>query len=207
VYRLAMTRWSGGRYDDARETAMAGIRGGACRARCTDLVARIDLDRAAIRVVPTTWTFSGDHGVFHPWEHEHGTLRTRTGTAPGEADLEWSTDVSVRESDELVFGFDRPTPAPARIRLTVRSTAFEAWLRLWAQDDTGREYVLGSSVRIPTDQSVELAVRVADARPLDGRPEPLDPGRLWRVWIRDVTHLSGTGSGPNTLVIDDLTVE
>lgn len=208
VYLLAMTRWTAGHVDDARETAMSGIRAGSCRSRCTDLVARIDLDRAAIRTVPTLWDFSGEHGVFHPWEHaDQGAIRTLAGTGPSDGDLEWSTEVSVRESDELVFAFDHPSPAPERIQLTVRSTDFEAWLRLWAVDDTGREYVLGSSVRIPTDESVELGVRLADARPLDGRPEPLDPARLSRVWIRDVTHLSGTGTGPNTLVIDDLLVE
>ena len=208
VYRLALARWVHGEIDDARLTALAGIQVGSCRVACQDLVARIDLDRAAIHSAPVTWDFSGDHGVFHPWIHaDRGSIQTRQTDASGDMELVWTTVVSVRASDELVFAFADPMPAPGRIRFSVRSANMEAWLRLWAQDDAGREYVIGSSIQVPIDASTEVSVSLLDARPLDGRPEPLDPTRLSRVWIRDTTHLSGSGFGPNTLFIDDLVID
>lgn len=207
-YRLARARWDLQLWDEARDALRDGIRTGSCTAPCFDLLGRIELDAAAIRTTPVTWTFDGtDHGIFHPWFHSDiGSIRTQTTTESADPALIWSTTATVREGDELLVAFDQPNPAPRRISMNVMATVQDAWLRAWVIDAHGNSYVVGTSIRIPTGAEVEWTLDLAEATAIEGSPIQLDTSDLWRLILRDTTALDGSATGANEIHIDDVRV-
>ncbi len=207
-YRLARARWDLQLWDEARDALRDGIRTGSCAAPCFDLLGRIELDAAAIRTTPVTWTFDGtDHGIFHPWGHSDvGSIRTQTTTESADPALIWSTTATVREGDELVVAFDRPLPPPSRIAMSVRATQQDAWLRAWVIDADGNSYFVGTPIRVPTGSSIEWTLDLDEATAIEGSPTRLDASRLWRLILRDTTALDGSGTGPNDILIDDFRI-
>ncbi len=199
LYELGEARWLAGDIPGAREALDTCIRQTAERARCAELRGRIDLEVDAVRALPQHWTFDdADHGLFHPrafWDR--GTIRLDRQDNDGV--LVWSTRVDARGPDQLVAGFDRPSPAPAVLRLDVTSTVLDAALEIVVEDDLGGVAVLTRPpARLPAGRRIQLTVPLRDGA--------LDPTRLYRLTLRDATAQAGS-LGANTLVLHDLVIE
>lgn len=204
---LGEARWLSGDIAGAREALDACVRQAAGRQRCAELRATIDLEVEAVRAVPVHWTFDdADHGLFHPrafWER--GSIRLDRRGEDGV--LIWTTRVDALGYDQLVAGFDRPSPAPARITLTLRSEARDARLEVIGEDDAGHRYPLTRPpLRLPQGETVRVTLPLVARRGLEPDMPPLDPGRMYRLRLRDVTALDGT-PGDNTLLLTDLVIE
>jgi hypothetical protein len=209
LYWLACSHWLAGQSNDARSALREGIRTGACRQRCFDLLERIELDAAAVTEVPVTWNFeTPEHGLFHPWRYDHkGTLRL--GAPPGETDsaLIWSTSIDVRTEDQLVMSFDRPSPPPSQLAFRIRASRVEAWIRVFAEDELGRTYTWGGAgMLVPMEDTLALVVDLDRMVATDATGDTLDPSRLARLRLVDTTGFEGEGVGANQIYLDDLVV-
>lgn len=194
LFWLGHARWVVGDLAGAREALDRCIRTGLDRARCLDLRSRIDLEAEAIHDLPVVWSFADadDHGVFHPrtfWDQ--GAVRL-SEAADGEDVLAWSTRIDPLRPDELVVGFRDPTPRPREIRWTLRSLEVEATLEIVLFDLEGHAYVVPPGrTRLPVRETVQVVLDLSDARPTNTDAPPLDPARLHRMVVRDLTGLSG----------------
>jgi hypothetical protein len=173
------------------------------RQRCLDALAEIALFRSAIRDVPTRWDFSGDHGVLHPSPYEDKARSLRVEPVDGDARLAWTTTVDPSRDDQVVIGFDQPSPTPKGFRVTLRSTTFDARVRVDLFDAYGRRFQL-AQVALPAGRDVPVDVRFGGMR-TDGEVA-LDPALVDRVVIQDVTAYYSRARGANTLLLDDVEV-
>lgn len=192
LYHLAYARYVMGDVDGAREALDACIRSGHLKADCLDLRSRIDLDAEGVHAVPTRWTFDDeDHGVFHPriyWDK--GSIRI--ADRDGDALLAWSTAVDGARPDRLVVGFRNPTPPPQQITWEIESAEIEAAVRLELVDIDGHVYTPANRrIALPRGQRHVLRVVLAEAVPVDRTSPPLDPARLHRMHLIDVTGTTG----------------
>lgn len=188
----------------AREALRECARSAWPRALCLDLLGRIELEQAAVREIPTRWTFDDvSHGFLHPWIYNQlGSIRVEDGV------MVWRTTVRPDGEDRLVLGFAEPSPAPRGIRFRVRSSAVDATLRLLVFDRHGRRYVARAEAavhRAPVGRWV-----VVDA-PLRGLTDiddgvGLDPAELDRVILQDESGRWGAPSAVNELLIDDFEI-
>ncbi|MFT4624224.1 MAG: hypothetical protein ACI8PZ_002883 [Myxococcota bacterium] len=208
LYWLARSRWLAGD-ERARAALLEGIRTGACKERCFDLLERIELDANAITTVPIAWDFeTPEHGVFHPWRYDHkGTMRLGTPPGKDESALVWSTAIDVRTEDQLVVGFSRPQPPPKQVSFRIRADPVEAWIRVFAEDGTGRTFTSGGvGMLVPVNDTLDLTIDLDRMVATDGTGDTLDPARIARLRLVDTTGFEGEGVGQNTLYLDDFIV-
>lgn len=204
---LGRARWQLDQSDRAREALLEGIRTGACLARCQDLLGRIALEEQSITSVPIRWTFDdANHGVFHPWPLDaRGTIRL--AQVDGETVLAWRTLIDARDGDQLVVGLRHPDPPPRLLRLRVRSEDTDAWLQVVVVDDLGRAYTSPQGAFwAPVGRWAQLELDLGSVDAVDATASALDPARISRIQIRDVSAIEGAPSGPNTLLVDDVEV-
>jgi len=207
LFELGESRWLSGDIADAREALDSCIRQTAERQRCAELRARIDLEVEAVRAVPVHWTFDdADHGLFHPrafWER--GSIRL--GRVGDDGVLLWRTHVDALGNDQLVAGFDRPVPPPARVSLTVRAQSRDARLEVVVEDDLGHQYPLTRpALRLPQGETVRVTLPLVDRSGPGPDMPPLDASRLYRLRLVDVTARRG-GTGEHVVVLSDLVIE
>lgn len=197
----------------AREALLEGIRTGSCLDPCQELLGRIELEADSITTLPVRWTFDdSDHGFFHPWQFDDkGTIRlerTTAADAQSNTALVWHTIIDIRKGDQLIVGFRRPTPEPRTLAFSARSRVSDAWLHVVILDDFGRTYALPTGAFwVPVERTVRIEVDLNEVHPVDPVHPLLDPGRINRVQIRDVSAVEGAPPGPNTLYLDDFTVD
>ena len=209
LYWLARSHWLVGEVSEAREALLEGIRTGACRERCLDLLERIELDAAAIRSTPVQWDFeTPQHGLFHPWRYDHkGTMRLGTPDGYSSSALIWSTTIDVRTEDQLVMSFSRPDPAPAELAFTISAFPVEAWIRVFARDEAGRTYTWGGAgMAVPTDDTMSITITLDRMVATDGTGDRLDPSKLVALRLVDTTGFEGDGVGENQIFLDDFSV-
>lgn len=206
LYELGVARWTLGDLDGARAALDRCIRGGIRRGPCTELRTRIDLEADAVHVVPTTWTFdSPAHGFFHPrafW-HKGGLRIVQEGDGHY---LAWSTRVDPMQGDQLIVGFRRPAPTPREVRFRARSLEVKALLQLQLVDVEGRRFAPAAPrTEVPVRAWTDVVLVLEDVVPVDPGGRALDPSRLYRLVVSDVTALTGI-SGKNEIHLDDFTV-
>lgn len=205
LYWLGESRIELGDVDGAREALREGVRTGCPRDRCLESLGQLELAEAAVRRVPTRWTFdSADHGVVHSWRYaDQGTIRL--DEVSGEGALVWSTDVGVRSEDQLVVAFRKPEPEPERVLLRLQALDREARLRLVFMDVWGQAFTYGSGVVLPPGDTVDLEVRLDELTPLAEGGAPMRPGEVERLLLTDVTaYFSPPGS--NRVALFELAV-
>lgn len=205
-YRLGMIDWALGDTAAARAVLDACVREGLDKARCLDLRGRIDLEADAVHSVPVRWDFADTrHGFVHPrafWEQ--GSIRIANDD--GGSALVWTTTVDGNREDQLVAGFRDPTPAPKLVRIRMSSRRMDGLVTLTFLDLEGRASGPPTrAFRLPRGEVVEIVVRLAEVLPLEADTPHLDPARLHRMVLRDVTGRSGA-AGVNELWIDEVEV-
>lgn len=201
---LARLLAESGQLDEAREVLEGCLRTGQARGACVELRSTLDLEAAAVRTVPITWTFdTPDHGVFHPRAYwDKGDLKLRRDDAT--TWLAWSTRVDGVREDELVVPLANPSPGPRTLRLRARATAMRAEIEVELVDEDGRRFVpRPASIEIPAEGWTDVEITLRDATPLDGGTARLDPTRLHRIVLRDATGLTGS-VGRNEVHFDSL---
>lgn len=207
LYHLGDVRYRQGDVDGARAALREGIRVGHNRDQCLVLLGRVELEQSAIHEVPVYWRFDGtSHGFVHPWARaSRGSIHIEEEAGA----LGWTTTVDARADDQLVVGFRNPQPSPRGIRLEVQSMKMDAHLRMLVYDVFGRKYTSARgavSTPVPVGETIVIDVEMASMVALDANQGPLDPQRLDRVIIQDVTGYVGRETGPNTLLIDNFEV-
>ena len=203
LYLLGRTMYDLGRVDPARAALLEGIRSGVCPTRCRDLLETIEIDLESVTTTPVVWTFDQlDHGFFHPWMvQDLGSIRLATPEFPGrDAALAWSTSVQSRRPDRLVMGIHRPDPPPTEVMIRIRSARLDALVQVMVEDEAGARFWLPDPLTLDQGRIETLVVELADLRPAPpGADRPMDPSRLVRLSLVDVTGLKSTGD--NTLWI------
>jgi len=199
--------------DDARGARSAlreCVRSGHARARCLDLLGRIELEGRAIRRVPTRWDMSdGEHGFIHPWLYaEKGSIRMGDGDTEHPTVLVWSTTVSPDLDDQLLMGFVNPEPAPRGLRLMMRPTRQDTAIRMVVFDVHRNRFLMPGDVGVRVLQRAEwttLRLDLSELVPVDG-VRALNPAEIDHVVLQDVSAFQGAPSGANDLWIADVRV-
>ncbi len=205
VYWLGLHHYERAEPDLAQEVLRTGVRLGTERSRLLSLLSAIEIERAALRSLPVKWTFERDHGLIHPWPHAE-RASVRVVQTDGGAELAWVSEVDVRESDQLIIGFDDPQPAPTELEFTARSLRMPAALRVTAIDDRGARYgPVEPTFSLAVGELTTITVSFRDLLPLDDTPRAFAAGRIARIAIQDVTAWLGS-SGENELRIDDVSI-
>jgi hypothetical protein len=202
LYWLGRTRRSMGDVSGAREALRECVRAGEVRRPCLDLLGDMEIERTAIRDVPTRWTFEDDdHGFVHPWAYaDKGVIRLRRSEV-----LSWVTNVDARRPDRLLVGFRDPSPQPRGARFRAQAVSTPAHLRLMLYDIDGHGYSLPLPVAVPVGTFIDVQVDFRNLVALEGAPVRFVATRADLMVIEDVTGDYG-GSGENELLIDDFVV-
>ncbi len=211
LYRLGRARHEQGNLDGARASLRECVRIGVDKARCLELLGRIELEASAISTVPVEWRFDDTtHGFVHPWRYaDKGAIRIHRDEDRDDPMLAWRTRVDVRKDDQLVVGFRSPQPAPRGLSFLLRSRDLDAHVRLQVYDVYGRRYAeLGprAVVQVPQGQMVVVELAFERLRGDDPEQAPFDPRMIDRFVIQDVTAYYGDATGDNELTIDDFHV-
>ncbi len=169
------------------------------------LLGQIDAQELRIRRLPVSHDFRlGTAHWLHSWQHgDKGSIEARPLPPEGEPAMAWSTTVEDREDDQIVVYFDRPQPAPAVVRMSLRSEAFPAYVLPSLYDDRGRRYAPEAPVAVPTDRWVPVEFRVTDFPSTEGQ-QGLDPEDLEALVLRDVTAFYSSDRGPNVVYVDEV---
>lgn len=211
VYRLSRSMYELGDVPGAREVLKEGIRTGSCTATpCYTLLGQITLEESSVRKLPVRWSFSSnDHGLLHPWEYDDkGSIRVQSRDEAANPALIWRTIVDVRKDDRLVVGFDRPMPAPARIRFRVQAEDRTAAIRVRVLDGAGQIHGLPDGmIDVLPERPTSVSVDLSRLENLDPEGPRLDPANIAMLTIEDVSALTGTTLGPHALYIDDFAID
>lgn len=169
------------------------------------LLGQIDAQELRIRRIPVSHDFRlGTAHWLHSWQHgDKGHIEARPLPPDGEPAMAWTTTVADREDDQVVVYFDAPRPAPTRVRMSLRSENFPAYVLPSLHDDRGRRYAPDEPVAIPTDRWVPVEFAVTDFLPREGT-EPLRPEDLEALVLQDVTAFFSSDRGPNVLYVDEV---
>lgn len=186
-----------GRYEEAREVLLEGIRSGTCPQRCRLLHETMEIDLASVDELPVTWTFDrANHGVFHPSAvQDLGSIKLAL-SPNGDPALMWTTTSQMGRSDRLVMGVRRPEPPPEVLELGVTSVQAPAVLRAYVVDEVGRLYGQEEPIRLAAGVRMQLAIRfeeLIEVRSDLGVGEPaslaLDRGSITRIVLEHATPL------------------
>lgn len=208
LFRLASTRYAQGDLEGAREPLIKANRTGRCGTACQLLRDEIDLELASVRMIPQRWNFSStDHGLFHPWEFgEKGGIRVQSRDDAANPALIWHTIVDVNKGDRLVVGFERPKPAPSRVRFKIQAEDRNASIKVVLIDDMGRSYAPEGPIRVVAERPTLVDIDLGGLVPAVASDPPLDPSTLHRLHIDDVSARNGTQSGQHALYLDDFEI-
>lgn len=206
---LGLAQLDDGRQDAAVESLRDAVRLGGpdVRLQARRVLAELLLRERAIVSLPFTTTFADGVGpVVRGWTHD---LPDALALAPGDpADgtvLAWAVDVQAGEDDFVRLEL-RPDAGPVtRLRLRLRSTAFEAQVRVMVEDAQGERWTAPVQA-VPAGTWVGIDRGLLDFAPADApaalrRPEA---GQVRAIEIRDVTGYHSIDRGENVLWIDDL---
>lgn len=208
LYSLGTSLYSSGRVDDAIDVLLEGNRTAQRRGRFQDLLQLIELDLTSVRRIPTQWNFSTEtHGLLHPWGYQaKGSLRI-VPLGDGNRVLAWSTEVTASEDDQLVIGFNEPTPPPRGLRFDVASTLFDTWLEVMVYDDLGRAWSWPEGrLRARTNHLITFDLPFSGFAAADTGEGDLDPSTIDRLVLRDVSAFQGTFFGTHDVLLDDVEI-
>ncbi len=208
---LGLAQLDDGRADAAVESLRDAARLGQAdvRLRARRTLADLQLRERAIVSLPFSTTFSDGVGpVVRGWTHGlPGALSVAPGDPADGLVLSWAVDVQAAEDDFVRLEL-QPTAGPvARVRLRLRSTAFEAQVRVMVEDSQGERWTAPVQA-VPAGTWVGIDRSLLDFAPADA-PAALrrpDAGQVRAVEIRDVTGYHSIDRGENVLWIDDLDV-
>lgn len=208
LYSLGSALFSSGRNAEAVDVLLEGNRTAQRRARFQDLLQLIELDQTSIRRTPVRWDFGSEaHGVLHPWGYQtKGSVRIDT-QSNGNSVLAWHTHVAVNEDDQLLIGFDHPTPTPAGLRFDIAATIFDAWIELVIYDDLGTTWVWPEGrLRARTSLLLTFELPFNGFVKADGTPGELDASTLDRLVLRDVSAFQGKYAGDHDILFDNIEI-
>jgi len=205
LFWLGRARWESGDGDAAVSLLQESARDPATATRARTMLAQIELIRHQVTRVPLNCGFDHDTcGLQRAWEDAEKGGIERQDVGDGQA-LAWDTTITSAGSDHLLLAI-APDQRVTRIGLRVRSSQVSADLRLNVMDGTGGRWS-SQMYRVSTDEWLTIEVPVA--RFTRATPVPFDstPPRVRVLDIEDLTGMLSTERGPNTLLLDDLTLE
>jgi len=204
-YWMGRASYLSGDADRARRELRAAQDDPTAAPHARALLGQIDAQELRIRRLPVTHDFRlGTAHWLHSWQHgDKGTIEARPLPPEGEPAMAWTTTVEDREDDQIVVYFDDPEPAPSLVRMSLRSENFPAYVLPSLHDDRGRSYAPDEPVAIPTDRWVPVEFALTDFPPREGN-EPLRPGDLEALVLRDVTAFYSSDRGANVLYVDEV---
>lgn len=201
-YWLGRARWELGDPEGATAALRQAARDPRQRAAATGLLARIDLAVRAVRTLPWAASFEGSTGGFIRAGETaaKGALEIRPVDDDDPA-LAWNTRIEAGTTDRLLLALE-PGLALHTIAFRVRATTVAADLRVAVADGAGGRYV-APALTVPTGDwlLVELPLSGFRAEADGARPTGV---RL--LELEDLTGLRGKDLGPNTLLVDEVSL-
>ncbi|MBA2321053.1 MAG: hypothetical protein H0V89_07850 [Deltaproteobacteria bacterium] len=205
LYRLGRLLRRLGEIEPAIRAFDDCVRSRSFRARCLGERTEIEIERSAIRQVPTRWTFDDTaHGLIHSWSDEHGSIRIAVPVGDEDPALLWS-DAPIRgDTDTLIVGFALEEDAvPERVRFEARALVGPGMrLRFQAEDLDGRRFTSLTPLTVDATPRV-IEVRLEDL--VGDGDSRIDPRDLHRLRLVDERATERAG-GEATLVIDTFEV-
>lgn len=185
-----------GQPDAARETLRDCIRNGPAREDCADLLGRLELEQSAMRV-PTRWNFSAEHGMVHLWsQSDQGAVRVEpVGSDPA---LIWESRQLPDQAGMLLFAVDSAV-TPKRLSMRLSTPEERAVLLPLFMDEFGAVHRAKQPIVLTQERPRSVSIELADV-------PGLDPRRLERVVLRDLTAADDTASGKTVVVLDDVSL-
>ena len=186
-----------GDLDEARDSLRECIRSGPGRQDCADLLARLELERTAMRV-PGTWSFNGEHGIAVLWNQaEHGSVQIEE--IDGDPALVWVSHHVPDQPGMLLFAVV-PGARPQRLSMRISTPDERALVLPLFIDDAGQIHRAQQPTVLSAPHTVHtLVVDLAEVK-------GLDPARLERVVLRDLTPASDTDTAQTVVVLDDVSL-
>lgn len=170
----------------------------------TIALARLELARAAIPRLPASCTFERDTcGFLRGWESvDKGALELRD-----EGDLSvlaWDTNVRGAEFDSIRVALAPGLPARG-LTMKVRATEIAADLRVVVRDGSGGAWASPVFV-VPTDAWLPIDLSLTTLAPLSPSTQGATPRGVRVIELDDISGMLSTERGPNTLLLDELTI-
>ncbi len=204
-YWLGRTSYLGNDVEAARRDLKAASKDPTSAPHAQALLGQIDAKELRIRRLPVTHDFRlGTAHWLHSWQHgDKGTIEALPLPPDGEPAMAWRTTVKDREDDQVVCYFDEPRPGPTRIRMSLRSEHFPAYVLPSLHDDRGRRYAPDEPIAVSTDRWVPVELDVSEFLPREGN-QPLQPEDLDALVLQDVTAFFSSDRGANVLYVDEV---
>lgn len=210
-YWLGMAQLDAGRVDSAVQSLRDAARAGGVdvRVQARRTLADLQLRQQAIASLPFSTTFSAGVGpVVRGWNRGlPDALTVEPGDPADGKVLAWAVEVQAGDDDFVRVELQPETGPVARVRLRLRSTAFEAQVRVMVEDAQGERWTAPVQA-VPAGTWVGIDRSLMDFAPADApaalrRPEP---AQVRAIEIRDVTGFHSTDRGENVLWVDDLDI-
>jgi len=203
--RQADLEWARGDLDRARELLDGCIRAGVNVRPCQELRGAIDLEDAAIRTLPTVWSFDTTaHGMFHPWAHRsQGSLKI--DSVEQEGALIWTTTSTAAERDQLVVAVNT-TDSPTVLSFRARARREGAVLGLRFEDRDGNAYApTNSVVPLPVGAWADVVVDLSTLAPTRPPAPAFDPSQLYVIRFLNASGLE-VGETTHEIAFDELRI-
>jgi hypothetical protein len=135
------------------------------------------LEETSVTKTPTEWTFdNGAHGFVHPWRHmDKGSISVKDGY------LLWTTTAAQQDEDELVVGFNHPTPGPKGVRISLSSFINDAYLSVTFSDTTNQLFEHTAPIlleRSTEDRTIDIPFATLKGAKSGLPPDPKQIDRL-----------------------------
>lgn len=217
-YWLAHARYAQGDAEGARKALRVAMEDPTIADPARALLGQIDAQELRVHKLPVFYEFSTGTGHWlHAWEYgDKGRITNAIPpTSAEDHALAWTTEVAERERDAIRLFFepeiwiDDRRGGPSSLSFRVLSEAFEARLAFYAEDDQGRRYAADGLVVAGTVDWTSVRVLMSDLVPIGSTipQDRLDSRKVRSFTLLDVTSSETPSRGPNTLYLDDLSVQ
>jgi len=208
LYWRGRARFDLGRRDAAVEDLMEAAEDARVGPEARSFLGQLELSERPVERLPFAEDFDdGSRSFVRGWPvgRRDDLSVVRLADRKGQV-LAWRRMVREAEADRILLAVTAPDP-PEHVRLTVRSDAFDARLRVLVEDSEGRRWT-APVLRVPADDWLRVDLSLAGFVPAEApasRARP-DGAAIRRIEIRDVTAFHTADRGANRLFIDDVDI-
>ena len=166
--------------------------------------------RNPLRALPYRTSFDEGTGVWlRGWpDGDETDLSVGLETDPADPVLSWSVSVNPGRDDFIALPLAMGQVVPSSLRLSIMSLDQPSWLRVVFRDDQDRRWT-SRVLSLPSDEWTSVALKVSELIRADApfSEEKVDPTRLRRMEVRDVTAFHSDVRGAHRILLDDVVLE
>lgn len=179
--------------------------------RALALVGQIDSLELRIASLPYAEDYSDGETVWlHAWQYgAKGSVTIKPVGAEGDPALNWSTEVSPREDDQILIWMGNQVQ-PHEFSMRLSAEIFPAYLMVVLIDDQGRWYALNDIAIAEPDSWLSINAHLTDFSLISpeggGAVGNIHPTHVRAMALRDLSSYYTSDQGPNTVLLDDLSI-